>query len=142
MFELFLNYKFLQVFCGELLFPLHIGHFLFVDSCSDFGTGKTLPVFHLLLQWSLIPNLSEILWIKKQHKSTKRKYPMCNGNSSSPQKTGRNLQFMNNFDARRLSMSMRLYFVKSQYTLQSSDGAGQVADVYHFKRAWLGFGLD
>ena len=39
---------------------------------------------------------------KSEHESTKRKCPMCNGNSSSPQKTGRNLQFRNNFDTRRL----------------------------------------
>ena len=37
-----------------------------------------------------------------KHASTKRKCPMCNWNSSSPQKTGRNLQSRNNFDTRRL----------------------------------------
>ena len=54
MSKLFLDCRFLPVFCGELLFPLHIGHFLFVDSCSDFETGKTLPVFHLSDSWSQI----------------------------------------------------------------------------------------
>jgi hypothetical protein len=39
---------------------------------------------------------------KSEHESTKRKYPMRNGNSSSPQETGRNLQSRNNFDTRRV----------------------------------------
>ena len=47
---MFLDCKVLQVFSGELLFSLHTGHFLFVDSCSDFVTGKTWTVFHLLLK--------------------------------------------------------------------------------------------
>ena len=50
-------------------------------------TGKTCQVFP-------VP--------KSEHESTKRKCPMCNGNSSSPQETGRNLQSRNNFDTRRV----------------------------------------
>ena len=49
-----------QNFFGELLFPLHTGDFLFLDSCSDFGIGKTWHVFHLLLKLHVKdgPNLS------------------------------------------------------------------------------------
>ena len=39
---------------------------------------------------------------KPEHESTERKCPMGNGNSSSPQETGRNLQSRNNFDTRRV----------------------------------------
>ena len=42
VFELFLDCKFLQVFCGELLFLLHKGYFPFEVSCSGFGTFKDL----------------------------------------------------------------------------------------------------
>ena len=55
--KLFLDCRFLPVSCGELLFLLHIGHFFFVDLCSDFGTGKTWHVFPLLLRRLLIPYL-------------------------------------------------------------------------------------
>ena len=39
---------------------------------------------------------------KSEHESTKRKCPMCNGNSSPSQETGRNLQSRNNFNTRKL----------------------------------------
>ena len=39
---------------------------------------------------------------KHEHESTKRKCPKCDGNSSSSQDSGRNLQSRNNFDTRRV----------------------------------------
>ena len=39
---------------------------------------------------------------KTQYESTKRKCPICNGNSSPSQETGGNLQSRNNFDTRRV----------------------------------------
>ena len=50
MSKLFLDFRFLPDSCDELLFPSHIGHYLFVDSCSCFGTGNIWHVFPLLLR--------------------------------------------------------------------------------------------
>ena len=52
---IFWIFGFFPVSCGELLFPLHIGHFLFVDSCWCLGTWKTWHIFPMLLWRLLIP---------------------------------------------------------------------------------------
>ena len=51
---------------------------------------------HILNAYHNLPTLNP----KPELESSQRKYIMCNGNSRSSQKTGRNLQSRNNFDTR------------------------------------------
>ena len=54
-------------------FPVHLWHFLFVDSCSDFGTGKTWHVFPLSLRSNRGKTCQVFPVPKSEHKSTKKK---------------------------------------------------------------------
>ena len=89
--------------CSEQVLQYCSHHFTW----SNFGKKENFLIFCLPRKsWEDYyfekETISYIYKEEMPHESTKSKCPMCNGNSSSSQKTGRNLQSRNNFDTRRL----------------------------------------